>query len=222
LAQRDYRIKKKKSPYPFIAVGIWWIIFALLFRLDMWYHYLVAAAMSVFVYWLFSRIFPGTQFKIDKPYRAPLSGDMSVDRTIREAEATLNNVWLTTGKITVYDSIFAGNVAGIITDGKKILEYLSGNTSKIAQLRRLFSYYLPTLDKLLKNYLVLIKHEGDRDFTESKEDIEESVKMMQTVFSKQLSKLLDDVALDISTDKDVLEIRLAQSGYKTLTEEDDR
>jgi uncharacterized protein (DUF1499 family) len=67
-----------------------------------------------------------------------------------------------------------------------------------------------------------MKHESDRDFTESKEDIEESVKMMQTVFSKQLSKLLDDVALDISTDKDVLEIRLAQSGYKTLTEDDDK
>ncbi|MCL2517490.1 MAG: 5-bromo-4-chloroindolyl phosphate hydrolysis family protein [Oscillospiraceae bacterium] len=210
-----YKLKKRRSPVPFYAVGVWWFVYALMFPMYWWYHYAIAAAMSIFIYILFSQMFPAQHIKIAKTYKAPVSGVGEVDKTIKDAQSTLNSIYDSTGKIALTDSIFAGKIASIIEDGRKILEYLAVNTKKITVLRRFFNYYLPTLDKLLKNYVVLDKHKtAERDYAESKAYTEAAVDMMKTVFDKQLEKLLDDVALDITIDTEVLETMLANSGYK--------
>lgn len=216
----EYKIKYKKSPAPFYAVGIWWFVYALMFPMYMWYHYAVAAGMSLFVFFIFNRVFSPRQIKIEKPYRAPLTGETEIDKVIKAAENDLRSIYESTGKIAETDSVFAGKLADILSNGRKIIEYLTTDTKKINMLRRFFNYYLPTLDKLLKNYLTLLKHKSDnRDFETSKNEIEEAVIMMETVFSKQLDKLLDDLALDISTDTEVLEAMLANSGFTTIQEE---
>lgn len=218
--RKQYKIKYKKSPAPFYAVGVWWFIYALMFPMYLWYHYAIAIGMSVFVFFVFNRIFTPQQIKIEKPYKAPLTGDSEIDKTIKNAENDLQSIYDSTGKIAAFDSIFAGKIAKLISEGRKIIEYLSTDLKKITMLRRFFNYYLPTLDKLLKNYLILMKHKSDnRDFETSKREIEEAVDMMETVFRKQLDKLLDDLALDISTDTEVLEAMLANSGFTTIQEE---
>ena len=215
-----YKTKVKKSPAPFYAVGIFWFIYALMFPMYLWYHYAVAAGLSVLVFGVFRKLFSPQKIKIEKPYRAPLTGETEIDRAIKGAENDLQSIYDSTGKIAEFDSMFAGSIADLITDGRKIIEYLATDTKKITMLRRFFNYYLPTLDKLLKNYLTLIKHKSDtRDFETSKQEIEAAVEMMKTVFSKQLDKLLDDLALDISTDTEVLEAMLSNSGFTSLTEE---
>lgn len=220
MEHKRFKIKYKKSPAPFYAVGIWWFIYALMFPLYMWYHYAVVLGMSIFIFFVFNKIFTPQQIKIEKPYKAPLSGNNDVDRVIKAADNDLQSIYDSTGKIAEFDSMFAGKIAKLISDGRKILEYLATDTKKITMLRRFFNYYLPTLDKLLKNYLTLIKHKSDnRDFETSKLDIEEAVEMMETVFSKQLEKLLDDLALDISTDTNVLEAMLANSGFTSIYDE---
>lgn len=220
MEHKRFKIKYKKSPAPFYAVGIWWFIYALMFPLYTWYHYAVVIGMSIFVFFVFNKIFTPEQIKIEKPYKAPLSGNNDVDRVIKAAENDLQSIYDSTAKIAEFDSIFAGKIAKLISDGRKILEYLATDTKKITMLRRFFNYYLPTLDKMLKNYLTLVKHKSDnRDFETSKLDIEEAVEMMETVFSKQLEKLLDDLALDISTDTDVLEAMLANSGFTSIYDE---
>lgn len=215
--RNQYKIKYKRSPVPFYAVGVWWLVYVMLFPLFMWYHFAVIIGMSVFVYFLFNRIFSPQQIKIEMPYRAPLSGDTGVDKVIKNAENCLQSIYDSTGKIAAFDSIFAGKIASLIAEGRKILEYLSVNTGKITMLRRFFNYYLPTLDKLLKNYIVIIKNKTrDKDYLETKEEIEEAVTTMETVFGKQLNKLLDDIALDITTDINVLETLLAMNGLSAI------
>jgi 5-bromo-4-chloroindolyl phosphate hydrolysis protein. len=218
-----YKIKYKKSPAPFYAVGIFWFIYALMFPMYLWYHYAVAGVLSVLVFTVFNKLFAPQKMKIEKPYKAPLTGDSDIDKSIKAAENDLQSIYDSTSKIAAFDSMFAGNIADLITDGRKIIEYLATDTKKINMLRRFFNYYLPTLDKLLKNYLTLIKHKSEtRDFDTSKQEIETAVEMMKTVFSKQLDKLLDDLALDISTDTEVLEAMLANSGFTSITEENSK
>lgn len=205
----NYKYKLVKSPVQLYAVGIFWVLYALIFPLYLWYHYIAAIALAAAVYFIFGRIFPPKQVKITLPYKVPLSGISDVDKMLREADETLKRIEASRDKIAGFNPQLAGQISEIVSDGRKIMEHLSVNTQKSSLLRRFFNYYLPTLDKLLRSYIVFYSNGADTEnAVKSMAEIEQAVTTMEDVFQKQLNKLLDDVALDITTDIDVLETML--------------
>ena len=206
---REY--KRVKSPWPFVITGGFWLAYALLFPLYSPWHVILCAALSVGVYQIAKKKFPDRWKEIIKPYQAPKSEDPEVSQTIAEAVKTLDSISESSRKISPKCPSLASNADLLVKRSKQIIDYIAENTQKAPLVRRTFNYYIPTLDKLLKSWLFFDEHgEGDQMFA-GKSEIEQSVAEMETVFKGQHEKLVNDAALDISADLDVLEKMLRDS-----------
>ena len=88
------------------------------------------------------------------------------------------------------------------------------------EVHKFMSYYLPTTMKLLESYSLLEKqsYQGE-NIVAARKDIEKIIGTMVPVFEKQLDRLFQADALDISTDIEVLETMMAKDG---LTEQGKR
>ena len=95
----------------------------------------------------------------------------------------------------------------------KILEYQRKNPGKAGQLRSFLSYYLPTTLKILRAYAQMEAQgiEGE-NIRSAKNRIEGMMDKVVEGFEKQLDKLFQDDAMDITTDVEVLERMLDKDG----------
>ncbi|NCB63153.1 MAG: hypothetical protein EOM52_05980 [Clostridia bacterium] len=95
----------------------------------------------------------------------------------------------------------------------KIFAYLREKPDKEGQLRSFLSYYLPTTLKILRAYAQMESQgiEGE-NITAAKERIEGMMDKVVDGFEKQLDKLFQDDAMDITTDVAVLERMLDKDG----------
>lgn len=95
----------------------------------------------------------------------------------------------------------------------KILAYQRENPGKAGELRSFLSYYLPTTLKILRSYAQLEEQgiEGE-NISAAKARIEGMMDKVVDGFEKQLDKLFQNDALDISADVEVLEKMLDKDG----------
>ena len=82
---------------------------------------------------------------------------------------------------------------------------------------RLFKYYFPSVLKLLKVYEDVEKQpvQGE-NIRKTKKEIEDSLDTMNQALEKLFDEMFQNVAMDISSDIQVLEVMLKQDG---LTED---
>ena len=96
---------------------------------------------------------------------------------------------------------------------RQILDRAKEQPHLTEYLRRLMSYYLPTMVKLLNSYIVLDKQEkSSSNIESSKKEIESTIDVMNDAFDKLFDGLFDDTSLDISTDAEVMRMMLEQEG----------
>lgn len=206
---RDY--KKVVSPWPFVITGGFWLLYALLFPLYSAWHIILCGALSYGVYKIAKKKFPDRWKEIIRPYQAPKSDDPEVQSTLTGAVGLLDSIRESSRRISPKCPSLASNADSLVVQAKQIIDYIAVNTQKAPLVRRTFNYYLPTLDKLLKSWLFFDEHgEGDKMFA-GKSEIEQSVAEMGTVLKGQHEKLVNDAALDISAEIDVLEKMLRDS-----------
>lgn len=95
----------------------------------------------------------------------------------------------------------------------KILDYQRSHPEKAGQLRSFLNYYLPTTLKVLRAYAQLDAQgiEGE-NITAAKRRIEGTMDQVVDGFEKQLDKLFQADAMDITTDVDVLENMMKKDG----------
>ena len=95
----------------------------------------------------------------------------------------------------------------------KIFAYLREKPDKEGQLRSFLSYYLPTTLKILRAYAQMEAQgiEGE-NISAAKKRIENMMDKVVDGFEKQLDKLFQDDAMDITTDVEVLERMLDKDG----------
>lgn len=95
----------------------------------------------------------------------------------------------------------------------KIFAYQKQNPGKDAQLRSFLSYYLPTTLKILRAYAQMEEQgvEGE-NIHAAKKRIEGMMDKVVEGFEKQLDRLFQDKAMDVSTDVEVLERMLEKDG----------
>ena len=97
-----------------------------------------------------------------------------------------------------------------------IFKAVEDNPSKLPQIRSFMSYYLPTTLKLLHSYADFDKNGADgSNVRAAKADIENILDMLESGFRKQLDKLYEADAIDISSDIDVLEDMLRRDGLSS-------
>ena len=100
---------------------------------------------------------------------------------------------------------------GAITS--RIFAYQKQNPNKASQLRSFLSYYLPTTLKILRAYAQMEAQgiEGE-NIRAAKERIEGMMDKVVEGFEKQLDRLFQNDAMDITTDVEVLERMLQKDG----------
>jgi len=97
---------------------------------------------------------------------------------------------------------------------RKIFREVKDKPEKQPQIKSFMSYYLPTTLKLLHSYDSFEESGADGDtVTDAKRSIESILDRLVEGFKKQLDRLYETEAMDISSDIDVLENMLRRDGY---------
>ena len=215
------RAERKKSPAPFYTAGMIWVAYACLFPLYAWYHFLIAAALSLLFGWLASKIFKGKVIFVpleaepepaeEEETPSVRTGDPEVDRMIAEGYDYLRQ--LRVANDAIEDEMLSEQMDRMEETCEKIFDFVSENPQKAGQIRRFMNYYLPVTLKLLTSYYKMSRQgiEGENIST-TMFHIEGMMHTIVIAFEKQLDALFQDEALDISTDITVLEGMLKQEG----------
>lgn len=111
------------------------------------------------------------------------------------------------------DEVMSAKIDRIEEITGKILAYQKSHPNKEGQLRTFLNYYLPTTLKILRAYAQLDAQgiEGE-NISAAKKRIEDMMDQVVSGFEKQLDKLFQDDAMDITSDVEVLENMLKKDG----------
>ncbi|MEA4920529.1 MAG: 5-bromo-4-chloroindolyl phosphate hydrolysis family protein [Clostridiaceae bacterium] len=203
------KTKALSSPYCFYVAGAAFILYSLIFPMYKITHYLLAALIGATAYFVSSKLLPKQVVKVAE---APVStGDSLADAAVKEGRENLKALAAIREMITsqnVKDSL-----SSIESTVSKIMDAIQNDPKKAPRVRRLMSYYLPTLIKLADYYEKLEEQgESGENITGSMARIAQNLLTLDSALKKQLDLLYESDAVDISTDITVMENMLAQEG----------
>ena len=203
------RAVTKKSALPVYAVGVVWLLWALLFPLYSVTHYLLCAVVSLVAYAVLSKAIPDSVTYEKIPVQA--TGYATAEDLLKAGDQYLRDISAVSAKIENADVRQKADKLGGTC--QRIFDYVRQNPKSADGLRKFMNYYLPTLQKLLTTYELMEEQgvEGE-NITASKARISQMLDTMDLAFLKQLDALFGDTALDIDTDITVMEGMLAQEG----------
>lgn len=204
------KTKKIRSAIPIYAAAAVWLLLGLIcpkMLLKGWFL-MLAAVLSAAAYWGASQLFPGRVIEVREHAD---SGDAKLDGLIEEGRRRLDNLIVANKAISNAD--ISLKLDRMVSAGEEIYRLLEKDTSKAEAVRKFMNYYLPTADKLMVSYRMMMESENrGENITQAMHSIENSLGMIADAFEKQLNNLYADRKLDIETDIDVLETMLAGDG----------
>ena len=158
----------------------------------------------------------GKLFLTEEGYRAPEPQQQKKDApTPEEQKQQDDDILREIRKVNddIPDEVMSAKIDRIEEITAKILAYQKSHPERSSQLRSFLNYYLPTTLKILRAYAQLDAQgiEGE-NISAAKARIEGMMDQVVAGFEKQLDKLFQDDAMDISSDVQVLENMLKKDG----------
>ena len=194
-----------KSAIPiYIAAAVWLVVGLVFPKLLMKLPgLLVTAALSVGAYFGGSVLFPGREVE-----EKITTGDAAVDREIEVARQRLEN--LRKANEAIADPQITGELNRMYASGQQIFNELSRDPKKVALVRRFMNYYLPTTEKLMEQYQVLMNAptKGE-NITAAMKTIESSLGLAANAFEKCADNLYRDDEMDIDAEIKVMQTMLS-------------
>ncbi|MEA5039774.1 MAG: 5-bromo-4-chloroindolyl phosphate hydrolysis family protein [Clostridiaceae bacterium] len=208
------RAVTKKNVFPIYAIGLVWLIWALLLPLYEPLHYLLCAAASAVIYLLLNTIAPVKTEYVKEP--EVLTGNEDADELLKTGRTLLAEI----AAAGIENEEVRQKLARLDATSRRILDYMVKKPETAGNLRKFFNYYLPTLKKLAETYALMEKQDVQgENLSSSMERISVMLDTMAGAFDKQLDALFGETALDISTDITVMEQLMAQEGLTKGTNE---
>ena len=139
------------------------------------------------------------------------TGDAAVDSLILRGQQLLEQIRSENDRLP--EPEISEQIDTIESIANQIFKAVIEQPKKAPQIRRFMDYYLPTTLKMLVAFRRM--EEGNvtgESADNARQRIRESLDMVIEAFNKQLARLYEDDALDITTDIDVLETMLKQDG----------
>ena len=193
-----------KSAIPiYIAAAVWLLLGLIapkfLMKLS---GLLITAAISVAGYVVGTKLFPGRDEEV------PISsGDAAVDREIAVARERLEN--LRKANEAIPDPQISANLDRMVASGQQIFKELHRDPRKIALVRRFMNYYLPTSEKLMEQYQVLMNaNTKGENIQSAMSTIEKSLGVAANAFEKCADNLYKDDEMDIDAEIKVMQTML--------------
>ena len=160
----------------------------------------------------------GKLFLTEMGYRAPepqREAPPVQEETPQQAAAREDDILREIRQVNdeIPDEAMSAKIDRIEEITRKILNYQKSHPNKEGQLRTFLNYYLPTTLKILRAYAQLDAQgiEGE-NISAAKKRIEDMMDQVVYGFEKQLDKLFQDDAMDITSDVEVLENMLKKDG----------
>lgn len=195
-----------KSAIPIYIAAAIWLLMGLIFptfilKLP---GLLVVAAASAAGYLVGSKLFPGKDVQVEEKIT---SGDAAVDREIEAASQRLEN--LRRANDAIPDPEISANLDRMVNAGQQIFKELGRDPRKIALVRRFMNYYLPTSEKLMEQYQVLMNAgtKGE-NVTTAMKTIESSLGLAANAFEKCADNMYRDDEMDIDAEIKVMQTML--------------
>ena len=196
-----------RSAIPIYLAALVWILFGMLLPMYKLSSILLAAGVSVAVWLLSARFFPG---RVVEEEEKPDSGDEEVNRQILEGRENLRS--LKEAAASISEETVTQPLMRMIGAGDKIFRALEKNPRDSQQIRKFMNYYLPTSVKLLEHYRTLSSAGAGVNVQKSLKSIADSLNMIAEAFEKQLDRLYADDQLDINAEISALETMMAADG----------
>ena len=158
----------------------------------------------------------GKLFLTEMGYRAPEPRRAAPpEETPQQAAAREDDILREIRQVndSIPDEVMSAKIDRIEEITGKILKYQKEHPNKEGQLRSFLNYYLPTTLKILRAYAQLDAQgiEGE-NISAAKKRIEDMMDQVVYGFERQLDKLFQDDAMDITSDVEVLENMLRKDG----------
>ncbi len=196
-----------RSAVPIYLAALVWLLAGMLLPMYQLSSILLTAGISVAVWLLAGRFFPGRYVEEEEK---PDSGDEEVNRQILEGRENLKS--LRESAAALSDEAMTAPLARMIEAGDKIFRALEKNPRDSQQIRKFMNYYLPTSVKLLNHYKTLSSAGAGENVQKSLQSIADSLNMIADAFEKQLDRLYADDQLDINAEIRALETMMAADG----------
>lgn len=199
-----------KSAIPLYAVAITWVLYALLFPLHKVGHFILAIAATALV-GIIARLLCKDEVEQVEP-EPETTGNEELDKMIAEGEKAISEMKRLDDNIA--DATISAQIVRLQELTRRIFEQVKATPSKLPQIRKFMSYYLPTTIKLLNAYDRMGAQgvEGE-NISGTMVRVENMMSTIVLAFEKQLDSLFGSEALDISTDITVLENMMAREGF---------
>ncbi len=218
---------KVKSVLPIYFVGAVWLLWSLFLPLYRPIHFVLAALVSAVAYFLGKIIFPDRGYTVN-PVAQPQGAPQAAQTQAKQAEPAkkyppeiqevvdernraisefkrLNN--------SISDPQISSQIDHMEVTTGKIIDAVVDTPSKLPQIKKFMSYYLPTTMKLLNAYDRMDSTGASGvNIDGTKGKIRDMLDTVCKAFDKQLDSLYGAEALDVSTDITVMENLLAQEG----------
>lgn len=207
-----YKLLRKRSPLPYLASGLVFVLYGMCAPLYRIWDYGKALAVLLIAYYVARGIWPDRKIKVELP---PSSGDSQADQLLKEAREAL--VAIRAANDDIADTKISTCIEGIESSCIAILSRLEQEAALFGQLRTFLRYYLPTTRKLLAARAAL-EQSGARGESELRimARTDRVLPEIQSAFEKQLEALDKHRYLDLQVEMDVLEGMLKSDGLADI------
>lgn len=202
----------RKSAIPFYAAAVTWVLYALLFPLYQFKHFLIAAIAAAVVGLIAKGLCKDVVEEVPEKEPEPeKTGNEELDKMLADGRAAIAELKRLDDNIA--DEKISADIVRLEDVSNRIFQQIKDNPKKLPQIRKFMSYYLPTTLKLLNAYDRANAQGVDGEhINATKEGVAGIMDSIVSAFEKQLDGLFGDQALDISTDITVLENMMAREG----------
>lgn len=218
------RLKQNWQVLPIYTVGVVWLLWAILRGLASGKDFISCGALSVLAAVLVFLILKNTWGKAkptaekteaQPPKTEEKPAEKSTDPVVVQGRAYCDEIEKLNEAIPDHEMSARMKQMTILTDN--ILDVVDKQPEKKPKIRQLINYYLPTVIKLLKQYLLLQEQEVTGGNIEaSKEKICKMLEDVNSALKKQLDNMFEADLVDITAEIRVMEKKLAAEG---LTED---
>ena len=194
-----------KSAVPIYAAALVFLLWGLFSPIYRGIFIFLQIISSVAVYFVVSHFVPGRIVEVEEKTS---TGDAEIDRLIEEGRETVKR--LREAAQVMGDERLKNALTRISNAGEGILNETLRDESERRSIYTFLSYYLPTVEKLMSNYVTFAG--AGENVQESRARIEDSLDMVAQAFEKQLDKMYRNEAVDVKTDIAVMEAMLKGEG----------
>lgn len=213
------RLKRNWHVLPVYSVGVVWLLWALFRRFSSAGDYLLCALLSLLTavllrialksLWGSAAQQEPTQEK--KPEQKEEKQEAPVDPLVQQGRSYCAEIESLNEQIPDHEMSARMKQMTILTD--QILDVVDKQPEKKPKIRQMMNYYLPTVIKLLKQYLLLQEQEvTGENIEQGKEKIRNMLEDVNAALKKQLDDMFEADLVDITAEIRVMEKKLAAEG----------